>query len=62
MGDRVTVGTLDEMRRAGCLTGKAGTARFLAAHSPTRRELAQVVGIATPPAARRGALRGLVNP
>ena len=25
MGDRVTVGTLEELRRAGCLTGKAGT-------------------------------------
>ena len=25
MGDRVTIGTLDELRRAGCLTGKAGT-------------------------------------
>ena len=25
MGDRVTIGTLDELRRDGCLTGKAGT-------------------------------------
>ena len=25
MGDRVTVGTLEELRRVGCLTGKAGT-------------------------------------
>ncbi len=25
MGDRVTVGTLDELRRTGCLTGKVGT-------------------------------------
>jgi nitrite reductase/ring-hydroxylating ferredoxin subunit len=25
MGDRVRIGTLDELRRAGCLTGKAGT-------------------------------------
>ena len=25
MGDRVTIGTLEELRRAGCLTGKAGT-------------------------------------
>ena len=24
LGDRVTVGTLDELRREGCLTGKAG--------------------------------------
>ena len=25
MGDRVTIGTLDELRRNGCLTGKVGT-------------------------------------
>ena len=25
MGERVTVGTLDELREAGCLTGKAGS-------------------------------------
>ena len=25
MGDRVTIGTLEELRRTGCLTGKAGT-------------------------------------
>ncbi|MDQ1517720.1 MAG: hypothetical protein QOE80_3550, partial [Actinomycetota bacterium] len=24
MDDRVTIGTLDDLRRAGCLTGKAG--------------------------------------
>jgi len=25
MGDRVTIGTLEELRRTGCITGKAGT-------------------------------------
>jgi nitrite reductase/ring-hydroxylating ferredoxin subunit len=25
MGERITIGTLDELRRTGCLTGKAGT-------------------------------------
>ena len=25
MGERITIGTLEELRRTGCLTGKAGT-------------------------------------
>ena len=40
----------------------AGTARFLAAHTPTRRELSQVVRIATRLRPRRGPLRGVLRP
>ena len=38
----------------------AGTARFLAAHTPTRRELSQVVTHRHPPPPRRGPLRGVL--